>query len=65
MMNLHKANEIAILKKFDSPHVVRFHDLITNKTTVYIVTEFCQDGDLRDYMRAKRLSEVEVIGIAV
>ena len=37
--------------------------MIQDKSTIFIMTEFCQDGDLREYIRKKKITESEVIQI--
>lgn len=39
--------EIEILKKFNHTNIVRFIDLILTQRSLYIVTEYCKDGDLK------------------
>jgi calcium-dependent protein kinase len=53
-------SEIEILKKFNHPNIVKFIDLITTQRSLYIITEFCKDGDLKQLLLKKRLSETEV-----
>lgn len=43
-------SEIEILKKFNHPNIVRFIDLITTPRSLYIITEFCKDGDLKEFI---------------
>lgn len=54
-------SEIDILRKFNHPNIVRFIDLITTQRSLYIITEFCKDGDLKELLAKKRLQEREVI----
>ncbi|CAD8078080.1 unnamed protein product [Paramecium sonneborni] len=56
-------SEIEILKKFNHPNIVRFIDLITTQRSLYIITEFCKDGDLKEFLQKRRLSEKEAQGI--
>lgn len=50
-------SEIEILKKFKHPNIVRFIDLITTQRSLYIITELCKDGDLKELILKKRISE--------
>ncbi|CAK60875.1 unnamed protein product (macronuclear) [Paramecium tetraurelia] len=52
-------NEIEILKKCNHPNIVRFIDLIDTPKYIYIIIEYCKDGDLKELLNQKRLSEVE------
>ncbi|CAD8154174.1 unnamed protein product [Paramecium octaurelia] len=56
-------SEIEILKKFNHPNIVRFIDLITTQRSLYIITELCKDGDLKEFIQKKRISEQETQGI--
>lgn len=52
-------NEIEILKKCNHPNIVRFIDLIETDKFIYIVIEFCKNGDLKELLSNKRLTEIE------
>ena len=52
-------SEIYLLKRFDHPNVVKFRDVLSSKNSLYIVTEFCRGGDLRDLIKKKRFTEEE------
>ena len=55
-------NEVEILKKVKSSNIVKFIDVIYSKNNIYIITEFCSEGDLNDYLKKKKtLPEVEAI----
>ena len=43
-------NEIEIMKELNSPNIVSLHDVFFTKNNVYIITEFCNGGDLRSYL---------------
>ncbi|CAK58289.1 unnamed protein product (macronuclear) [Paramecium tetraurelia] len=49
--------EIEILKKFNHKNIVKFIDLISTQRSLYIITEFCKDGDLREIMSRKKYNE--------
>ncbi|KRX06445.1 Protein kinase-like domain [Pseudocohnilembus persalinus] len=55
--------EIEILKRFNHRNIVQFIDLITTQRSLYIITEYCGNGDLRNLMQHKRLSEEQAIKI--
>lgn len=54
--------EIAILRKISNEHVVKLHDVKVSEHNYYLVFEYCNGGDLREYRRIKggRLSEKSV-----
>ena len=55
-------NEVKILKSLTSPNIVRLLDVYMTKNNVYIMQEFCKDGDLRHFMKerkGKAISEEE------
>ncbi len=39
--------EIELLKRFDHPNIVKLYDTLFTKNNVYMVTEFCEGGDLK------------------
>ena len=47
-------SEIDIMKRVDHPNLVKLLDVYQTTNNMYIVTEFCQGGDLRNYLRKKR-----------
>eukprot|EP01017_Pseudomicrothorax_dubius_P045344 TRINITY_DN7829_c0_g1_i1.p1 TRINITY_DN7829_c0_g1~~TRINITY_DN7829_c0_g1_i1.p1 ORF type:complete len:404 (-),score=37.64 TRINITY_DN7829_c0_g1_i1:127-1338(-) len=57
-------NEIEVLKKVHSPYIVSYIDLRTTRNNIYIITEFCDGGDLSKLiLRRGSLPEVEVVEI--
>jgi serine/threonine protein kinase len=46
-------NEIKILKKMSHTNVIKFYSVSKTATHLYIITEFCQKGDLLTYMTRK------------
>ncbi|KAM3141083.1 hypothetical protein pb186bvf_006884 [Paramecium bursaria] len=51
--------EIEILKKFNHKNIVKFIDLISTQRSLYIITEFCKDGDLKELMSRKKFNELD------
>lgn len=52
--------EIQVLKSCSNENVIRFVDTFRNGTNLFIVTEFCNGGDLEHYLKKKKnLSEDE------
>lgn len=41
-------SEVNLLRELKHPHIVRYYDRIIDRTntTIYIVMEFCEGGDL-------------------
>lgn len=47
------------MKKMDHDNVVKLLDVYQTNNNMYIVTEYCKDGDLRNYIKKKsKLGEV-------
>jgi calcium-dependent protein kinase len=40
-------SEIYLLKRFNHPNIVKFKDVLSSKNSLYIITEFCKNGDLK------------------
>lgn len=52
--------EIKIMRKLHSPHIVQFIDVIETENNFYIVQEFCNGGDLRSKINnEKQFSEAQ------
>lgn len=45
--------EIQVLKRCHSENVIRYIDTFTNEKNVYIFTEFCNGGDMEQYLEKK------------
>jgi serine/threonine-protein kinase ULK2 len=58
-------SEIEILKKFNHINIVKFIDLVTTQRSLYIVTEYCKDGDLKQFISKKRMSETQALEIMI
>lgn len=53
-------SEIKILNKCKHPNIVELYEVLNSKRSMYIVMEYCGDGDLKKYLKLKgRLSEDE------
>ena len=58
------SNEIAILKKVKSPHIIRFIEMLRTVNNYYLVYEYCNGGTLGEHLtRKKKLKEQEALGI--
>jgi serine/threonine-protein kinase ULK/ATG1 len=42
---------------------VRFKDVLSSTNSLYIITEFCKDGDLKEIIKRKRFREDEAFDI--
>ena len=52
--------EIGILRSFASLRVIKLHDVIETFEAFYVVMEYCENGELLDYVILKgRLQEDE------
>jgi serine/threonine protein kinase len=46
------------MKKMEHENIVKLLDVYQTSNNMYIVTEFCEEGDLRNYLKKKKkLSE--------
>ena len=52
--------EIKIMKGLSHPNIVNLLDAIHQKGSMYLVIEHCTDGDLKKYLRRKRMKEAYV-----
>ena len=46
-------NEVDILRKLDHPNIVKITDFYSLKTEYHILTEYCQEGELFDEIKAQ------------
>lgn len=58
-------SEIEIMKKLEAhKNIVGLYDVYQTNNNMYIVTELCEDGDLRSFIkRKKKVQEIEAIKI--
>jgi len=49
--------EVEALKRSKSEYIIKFFDFIVQNNTVYIVTEYCNQKDLRHYLSAHKVLE--------
>lgn len=58
-------NEITNLQALSSPFIVKFYDCFRDKENLYLVLEYCDDGDLKSELEKNRknngLSESEAL----
>ena len=56
--------EIRIMKTFDHPHIVKTEEILFDKNYIYVVMEYCFNGDLFDYiMTSSPIPETECLKI--
>jgi len=48
-------NEISALKKLKNQNILQLCDILQTKNNVYIFTEFCNGGDLRNILSNSRV----------
>ena len=51
--------EVRILRLLNHPHIMRLYDVITTKTEIVLVTEYCGGGELFDFQKEGRVSEAQ------
>lgn len=57
-------SEIQILRTLDHPNVIKCYDIYKTHSHCYIVTEYCQNGDLLNYLtRRGKLAESVAIDV--
>ena len=53
-------NEINILKRMDHPNVIKIFEFYIDKENYYLITEYCNGGDLFEIAKDIKLSEIQV-----
>ena len=53
-------NELNILKKIDHQNVVKVYEFYSDAQNYYLITEYCEGGDLYECTKNEHLSEVQV-----
>ncbi|KAL4487584.1 hypothetical protein ABPG72_017373 [Tetrahymena utriculariae] len=53
--------EIELQKDLDHPHITKYVDAVKTEQNVYIVTEFCNGGNLEQYVYSNRPKEQRVL----
>lgn len=43
--------EVQILKACNSPNITKFYDFIETSNNIYIILEYCKDGDLKQFIK--------------
>jgi serine/threonine-protein kinase ULK/ATG1 len=59
-------NEIKVLRTCNNPNIIKLYDIKKTKNNIYLVLEYCNEGDLMEYLKEKqRLTEDEAIDFFV
>ena len=53
-------NEIDILKKLSHPNIVRIYEFYETKNNFYLINEFCNEGELYNYVNKSVLNEQQL-----
>ena len=57
-------DEIRILNKFKHENIVQLHEVLNSKRSLYIIMEFCKEGDLKKLLKTrKRIPDEEAYQI--
>lgn len=55
-------NEIKVLRSCNNINIIKLHDIKKTKNNIYLMLEYCNEGDLMGYLKEKgRLTEDEAI----
>ena len=49
----HLLNEVATMKRFSHKNIIRFHDYIKTRRDIFFVLEYCNEGDLGEYISSE------------
>ena len=60
MNNLLIKNEIDILKKLSHPNIVRIYEFYESKNNFYLINEYCDGGELYNYINKSTLNEQQL-----
>ena len=53
-------SELQILKQLDHPNIVKFLEIFEDSDYFHIVTEYCPNGDLLNYIYNHNLIETDI-----
>ena len=56
-------SEVQIMKRLNHRNIVKFMDYFQSNKSYYFITEYCQDGDLREYIINKKQTEDQALSI--
>ncbi len=52
-------NEINVMKKLDTHHIVQMFDVVYTQNNAYIIQEYCNQGDLEKLLQKKKMFQEE------
>lgn len=59
-------NEIRVLRACDNINIIKLYDIKKTQNNIYLVTEYCNEGDLMQYLKEKkRLTEEEAVDFLI
>ena len=53
-------NEINVLKKIDHPNIIKLFEFFIQKNNYYLITEYCDGGELFEYVNDTHFTEAQV-----
>lgn len=48
--------EIQIMQQFDHPGIMNLYDMLESTHNVYLIMNFCSNGDMSNYMKKRGLA---------
>ena len=48
--------EVAIMQQFDHPGIMKLYDILESANNIYLVMNFCSNGDMQAYMKKRGLA---------
>ena len=59
-------NEIKVLRTCNNINIIKLHDIKKTKNNIYLMLEYCNEGDLMGYLKEKqRLTEDEAVDFLI
>jgi serine/threonine-protein kinase ULK/ATG1 len=59
-------NEIKVLRCCDNNNIIKLYDIKKTKNNIYLMLEYCNEGDLMEYLKKKgKLTEEEAVDIFI
>eukprot|EP00340_Litonotus_pictus_P010952 CAMPEP_0170539014 /NCGR_PEP_ID=MMETSP0209-20121228/103660_1 /TAXON_ID=665100 ORGANISM="Litonotus pictus, Strain P1" /NCGR_SAMPLE_ID=MMETSP0209 /ASSEMBLY_ACC=CAM_ASM_000301 /LENGTH=507 /DNA_ID=CAMNT_0010840827 /DNA_START=81 /DNA_END=1601 /DNA_ORIENTATION=+ len=49
-----------LIKKLDHPNVIKIHDVLEDESNIYLIQEYCEDGDLWNFLRVRGLMNISM-----
>jgi serine/threonine protein kinase len=54
-------SEIKTLRSVKHKNIIRYYDVKKEKNKIYIITEYCNNGDLTNFILSNNFSETEIL----